>query len=492
MTQGGPQRHYRAPCPGCGAPVEFQSAQASFAVCSYCHSTVVRSGEVLRRIGVMAEEFTDFSPLQRMASGRVDGQAFTLIGRLQYQGEAGKWTEWVALLPDGSTGTLSEDNGRYVFTRPWVPAQAPPGADACQLGQTVVVGGESWTVSARMPVRLLAAEGELPKLPPPGQAFDVAELRSADGQVLSIDYGSQPPRLERGRSVELPDLQLTGLKDESTRQERARQFACPHCGAQVQVRLDTSRGVTCGNCRSLIDISAGIAGELQAVQQGKPDAQPLIELGASGLLRGTEWQVVGFQRRRGTEPGDDESFDWSEYLLYNRERGFAFLVDASDGWSLVQTATGAPRHQAGGKRVSYLGTTYELQSTYRAVTTYVLGEFYWPVRRGEKTSNRDYAHGIDLLSIERSEGEDTVSVGSRIAGDMVAEAFRMADRKALFQRDEVGPFVAAKGVGCGTLVLAIIGMIIISALLDRCDGGSNYSRSSSGSFGGYSSGGSHK
>ena len=41
------QRHYRAPCPGCGAPVEFRSAQSTFAVCGYCQSTVVRQGEVL-------------------------------------------------------------------------------------------------------------------------------------------------------------------------------------------------------------------------------------------------------------------------------------------------------------------------------------------------------------------------------------------------------------------------------------------------------------
>ena len=49
------QRYYRAPCPGCGAPVEFKSAQSTHAVCGYCQSTVVRSGDVLTRLGKMAE-----------------------------------------------------------------------------------------------------------------------------------------------------------------------------------------------------------------------------------------------------------------------------------------------------------------------------------------------------------------------------------------------------------------------------------------------------
>ena len=44
------QRHYRAPCPGCGAPVEFRSAQSTTAVCGYCQSTVVRQGEVLHNV----------------------------------------------------------------------------------------------------------------------------------------------------------------------------------------------------------------------------------------------------------------------------------------------------------------------------------------------------------------------------------------------------------------------------------------------------------
>ncbi len=94
----GAQRAYRAPCPGCGAPVEFRSAQSAFAVCPYCQSTVVRQGETLARIGKMAELFDDFSPLQLFAAGRVDGQPFTLVGRLQYAYAGGRWTEWIAAL----------------------------------------------------------------------------------------------------------------------------------------------------------------------------------------------------------------------------------------------------------------------------------------------------------------------------------------------------------------------------------------------------------
>jgi hypothetical protein len=50
--------------------VEFRSAQSTHAVCGYCQSTVVRDGEVLKRLGKMAELFADHSLLQLGAAGR--------------------------------------------------------------------------------------------------------------------------------------------------------------------------------------------------------------------------------------------------------------------------------------------------------------------------------------------------------------------------------------------------------------------------------------
>ena len=496
MATDGTQRSYRAPCPGCGAPVEFKSAQSTHAVCSYCRSTVVRSGEVLTRVGKMAELFDDHSPLQLMASGRVqwDGKdiRFTLVGRLQYKGDAGNWTEWAAFLDDGTLATLGEDNGAYVFTRPINPGREMPAAEHFRIGTTTAINGKPYSVAYTGQASLVSAQGELPKLPPLGQPFGMVELRSADGEVVSIDYGHAPPSVERGRAVLLDDLQLKGLKDESVKDEGARKFNCPRCGAPVKVQLDSTKSCTCLSCRSLIDLTSGIGGELRAATQDEP-VQPVIPLGAKGQLQGVHWQVVGFQHRMGVEPGDDEHFGWSEYLLYNRKRGFAFLVDSEEGWSLVRPTTGAPQLAGGGNTATYLGTTYRLKYRYDAETTYVLGEFYWQVVRGQKTANRDFESGKGLLSMEQSANEITWSAGDKIASDTVVQAFGLQDKKDALQRDDPGPFVAAKGVGCATVILIAVVILILLILLSNCSGssGSGY-RSSGGSYGGYSSGGSHK
>jgi len=193
------ERVYRAPCPGCGAPVEFRSAQSTHAVCSFCRSTVVRDGDTLSRIGKMAELFDDHSPLQLMASGRWQARAFTLVGRLQYKGSSGTWTEWNAVFDDGSAATLAEDNGAYVFSLPAPANRELPAAERFRVGATTAIAGKTFNIASNESVALMSAQGELPKLPPLGQPFPMVELRSADGEVLSLDYGVTPAAVSRGR-----------------------------------------------------------------------------------------------------------------------------------------------------------------------------------------------------------------------------------------------------------------------------------------------------
>ena len=493
MSASGSQRYYRAPCPGCGAPVEFRSAQSTHAVCPYCQSTVVREGETLARTGKMAELFDDFSPLQLLAAGRIDNQPFTLVGRLQYSYAGGRWTEWIAALDGDRSGILSEDNGAFVFALPVDLQRAAPPPAELRVGATTAFNGQAYTVASNEQVALVSAQGELPRLPELGRPFAVVELRSDQGQVLSLDYDTDPPGACLGRSVRLEDLQLTGLRSESAKDEKGRSFNCPNCGSPVTVNLIDSKSVTCRACNEIIDLSQGIGGELRHAAQHEP-VQPLIALGSIGQLQGADWQVVGFQHRMGVAPGDDEHFGWSEYLLYNKKRGFSFLVDAEDGWSLVKPTTGAPTMAESGARATYLGKVYQQQYAYNAETSYVAGEFYWRVERGQKTFNRDFANGSALLSMERSANELTWSSGNRIDSAAVAAAFKLERKKDMFRRSDVLPVSAASSLGCGTIVLIVVVIIVLLIILSTCSGGggSGGSRSAGGSYGGYSSGGGHK
>jgi hypothetical protein len=527
VTEPTAQRHWQAACPNCGAPVEFASAASVCAVCSFCRSTLLRDGESLKKIGVSAELFEDYSPLQIGSAGRFAGEAFTLVGRLQLSYAQGSWNEWHALFDSGpngqKSGWLSEDNGSFVFSFDAPLSEAIPRAHELTLGERRILGGQGWSVAALTMTTLAAAQGELPRPPVPGRKYLVAELRNAQDEVGSLEYSDEEhPQWSVGRSVRLADLALTNLREEQSKNLASRSLPCPNCGAALEPKLESTQSITCPQCSSVVDISAGAGAELAHFKQqaGRP---PQIPLGSTGTLalgdgQAVPWQVVGYQERCDIpETSDDETSFWREYLLFNKTEGFAFLVDAEDGWSLVRPLTGAP--QLGGSSVEWQGQRYALKYRYKARTTHVLGEFYWRVQKDDVADVTDYDGGAMLMSREQTGEEITWSQGRKLPASAVINAFRLQSSAAALARD------ATPGSGTSLIKRIMIALIIILVIIllvracshDDCDSYKNtYGASSTeyaqclnshgggriypsgggffggGSFGGSGSGGGHK
>jgi hypothetical protein len=480
-----PQRAYRAACPHCGAAVDFASAASASAVCSYCRSTLVRDGDALRRIGVSAELFDDHTPLQLGASGRRQGIAFTLVGRLQYGYDGGTWNEWHALFDNGRSAWLSEDNGAYVvaFDAP-LPADLAvdaPALDGLRAGQRVVADGRAWDVASVVRAHLVAAAGELPAPPRLQGDFTVIDLRNPAGEVATLD-GSDAAHVawSVGRAVALSELALTGLKDSSEKTLSARGVSCPNCGAALEIKLATTQSLSCPQCNAVVDVSGGVGADLAHYRQnnaGASGAEPQIPLGSTGTLAlggpPLPWQVVGYQERcdiPGPGPPDEdvETSYWREYLLYHRQAGFAFLVDANEGWSWVRPITGAAAVR--GEQAQWQGVIYQQRWHYGARVTWVQGEFYWRVQQGESAEVTDYegqgADAAQRLSREATAGEVTWSAGQTLPAAVVAAAFALAPASTAALQRDVAPLSSHLGVGKAVLLLVVVLLIVL--LMSRC------------------------
>jgi uncharacterized membrane protein YgcG len=494
-------------------------------VCSFCRSTVVRDGDALRKIGESAELFDDHSPLQLGASGKYQGAAFTLVGRLQYRYKDGTWNEWHALFDSEKSGWLSEDNGRYVMAFDAPLTEAAPAAETLRPGQQQVIGGQSWTVASVVAAKLIAAQGELPRPPQTQRGFVVADLRSSRDEVGTLDYAEPAaPQWSIGRSVAISELAMSGLADSTEKTLSGRTIECPSCGASLQIKLTTTQSIVCDQCKAVVDVSQGVGGDLQHYAQDN-GSEPQIPLGTVGSLAlGSKevltWQVVGYVERCEVPDGsEDEVAFWREYLLYHRTAGFAFLVDSEDGWSWTVPLTGVP--QVSGDIARHDGVAYKKLYDYTGKATYVLGEFYWQLKREQRTDNTDYqgsgSASAKRLNRERTEDEIVWSAGEALASKDVLKAFRLgADKLAGLQRD-VTPL---SGDHSGLLAkLFFAGLVIVVLLvMFRCDGdgdcrsirntygeasqeyqscrnsssGGSGFRTGGGSFGGFSTGGGHK
>ena len=506
------------------------------AVCSYCRSILVRDGDALRRMGQSAELFEDHSPLQLGVTGHYQGEGFALVGRLQMGYDGGVWNEWNALFDNGRSGWLSEDNGAYVLGFDAATSGQPIDFDwtHAQPGQSVRIDGREWSVASVLSAGVKAAQGELAFLPDLKRRLTVVELRNPLGEVLTLDTHDDPPKRSVGRSVELSQLALTGLRDDGpvAASDKGKAMECPSCGAALAPTLDSTQSITCGSCRSVIDVSKGLGADLAFYRQDNA-LEPLIPLGSKGTLtvagKTDSWQVVGYLERCDEPSGtDDEQIFWREYLLYNQRRGFVFLVDAEDGWSVVRPITGAPT--ARDTKVMWQGVVYKKRFTYTATTTHVLGEFYWQVSREQRSLNSDYIaqqNGTTLTLNREQTGQELVwSAGQNLEADAVARAFRIAPAQwGQFRRgssllSRAGSVLSIpittddKGgqTPAWVVILVVLAVVVVMfSCSDSCSderdtygassteyqqcrnahrsGGSGYH---GGSWGGYSSGGSHK
>ena len=141
--------------------------------------------------------------------------------------------------------------------------------------------------------------------------------------------------------------------------------------------------MTCPNCNSLLDVNQGQLSFLKALE--KPTFQPAIPLGSTGDVPEGKMTVIGAMSRSVTIEGTQ--YFWSEYLLYNPQIGFRWLVQSDDHWNYVQAVP--PGEVSEGTRyATFRGKNYRIFQDAPAQVESVLGEFYWKVEAGEESSRR--------------------------------------------------------------------------------------------------------
>jgi hypothetical protein len=242
---------------------------------------------------------------------------------------------------------------------------------------------------------------------------------------------------------------------------------CPSCGAALTVRgFEHTLTVVCPQCLSILDAKDP---NLQILQKFKDKTRVtlLIPLGSRGSWQGTVYEVIGYQKR--TIGSGTETFSWSEYLLFNPYKGFRYFTEYNGHWNDVRTlrALPSPSFALSAKpHVQFKGTSFTHFSTAQAVTSYVLGEFPWQVRRGESVLAKDYIAPPMILSSETTTSETTWSLGEYVSGEEIWRAFKLqgvAPKPSGVFADQPSPLVQkSKELWrlCGTLLMAAFALLL--------------------------------
>jgi hypothetical protein len=202
-----------ANCPNCGAEITFRWSSAVQTTCPFCRSILVRHDVDLERVGVVSDIPPSVSAIQLGTEGRYGRTRFTVVGRIIYEYERGRWNEWHLRLDDDTSAWLSDALAEYAVSRQLENAPALPNADALRVGQSFAFDRTKFTVATLTRARYGGVEGELPFEYWDKSEILFADLESESERFATIDYSETQPLVFVGEYLEFDQLQLTNLRE---------------------------------------------------------------------------------------------------------------------------------------------------------------------------------------------------------------------------------------------------------------------------------------
>jgi len=461
-------------CPACGGPVTFQVSSSLVTVCGFCNSVVARGDKHPEDCGKIADVVDLSSPIRVGMTGSYRNKAFHVTGRVQYKHPSGAvWNEWYLSFPGERWGWLAEAQGNLylMFEQKTKAGSKLAQFESLVLGQEFKVREESLEVTEKAIATVGAAEGEIPWAVRPGLSHTYADLKSKQGSIGTLDFSESHVRFYLGSRVTLDEIGITAESSLGIPQEisvQGIQVNCPNCAGSLQMKLpDQSLRITCPNCNALLDVREGDLIYLESLGGKKFD--PVLPLGSKGVLFGKEFIVIGFLKRFVFHSG--KSYPWSEYLLYNPEIKFRWLVVTQDNhWSYIEQIDYPGSTQ--GTIINYDSKFFKLYDDGTSTVSYVVGEFPWRVQIGEQTKVKDYISPPCMLSFEQSiadntsgeqsalvNSEVTVSKATYVSADEIEKGFSLKNiRRPL----GVGAIEPAPNLGyrfltaCGAFLASLV------------------------------------
>ncbi|MCO4794930.1 MAG: DUF4178 domain-containing protein [Bacteriovoracaceae bacterium] len=198
----------------------------------------------------------------------------------------------------------------------------------------------------------------------------------------------------------------------------AKSFNCPSCGATLNITaVGRSITVVCKSCRTVLDATDPNFSILEKAHKSHK-VSPAIPIGSRGTVGGKMWECIGFMQR-----GDSYGYRWHEYLLFNPYHGYRWLFEFDGHWTWFKRSYELPDLTS--NEIEYKDQSYKLFTKGSAEVFYVVGEFYWRVKVGDKSKVKDFISPPYTVSSEKVENEEVWTFGQYLEPERIKKAFKL-------------------------------------------------------------------
>jgi hypothetical protein len=138
-----------------------------------------------------------------------------------------------------------------------------------------------------------------------------------------------------------------------------------------------------------------------------------------------EWTCLAFLIRSTYVEG--MQYPWEEYLLWNVDRGFRWLMNSNGHWTWLKPIP-AGEVTLSFRQAEYGGQKFRGYQSVYVTTDYVVGECYWQVAVGEQAQAAEFIAPPKSINLDLTEKEATFTLGQLVPGEVLQKAFNLKQK----------------------------------------------------------------
>ncbi len=200
------------------------------------------------------------------------------------------------------------------------------------------------------------------------------------------------------------------------------EFDCPKCKkTNIKYLHDQTLNYICPHCYVVIDnLNRTYDFELR-----KNVRKFYLKLGAIGIVKDVKYMVTGMLNKKSVE---DHSI-WTEYTLYNPEKGYAWLTVYDGNWTFVEEMSVPPLYKWPyyqkdySRYINYDNDVYTKFLIYNTLVIAGKGEFHYDLNSVESALTVEYIKPPYLISFTKTENEIMWFKGEYIENDLIRSGF---------------------------------------------------------------------